>query len=115
MEHAFMAKAYLALTIFLVTLYSQADRGLAASELVKIESVPIFLGKIQQRRAQERDETPKVTAEVINGYLSKPEGNGPFPAVVYLHTCSGLSHRIPALLTSWGMSLWLWTASIVEA
>jgi dienelactone hydrolase len=41
--------------------------------------------------ARERGETPKAASETIEGYLSKPEGNGPFAAIVYLHGCDGLS------------------------
>ena len=26
----------------------------------------------------------------MHGYLAKPEGNGPFPAIVVLHGCDGL-------------------------
>ena len=28
--------------------------------------------------------------DIIDGYLSKPEGDGPFPAIVHLHGCNGL-------------------------
>ena len=42
----------------------------------------------------------------IQGLLSRPEGNGPFPAIVILHTCGGvrqnLSHVWPALLVERG-------------
>ncbi len=42
----------------------------------------------------------------ITGYLSKPEGKGPFPAVVLLHTCNGLQHNVsrdwPAYLNGLG-------------
>jgi dienelactone hydrolase len=42
----------------------------------------------------------------IDGYLSKPEGAGPFPAVVILHTCGGarrnLSHVWPAFYVKHG-------------
>lgn len=38
--------------------------------------------------AQQAGETLKLKA-----YLSKPEGDGPFPAVVLLHGCSGLAPR----------------------
>jgi phosphoglycerate dehydrogenase-like enzyme len=31
------------------------------------------------------------TTGAIEGYLSKPDGDGPFPAVIYLHGCGGLS------------------------
>jgi dienelactone hydrolase len=76
-----------------------------AEELVTFNSVPYRLGHIQERLAQESGETPK-TPETIEGYLSKPEGNGPFPAIVYLHGCGGLSagtrSRVAHLLTDWG-------------
>jgi len=29
----------------------------------------------------------------INGLLAKPEGNGPFPAVILLHTCGGVQNH----------------------
>jgi len=41
----------------------------------------------------------------IRGYLSKPDGEGPFPAVVLQHGCSGISDRVEIwadLLNSWG-------------
>ena len=36
--------------------------------------------------------------EEIDGILRKPEGQGPFPAVVLLHTCGGLR---PHVITDW--------------
>jgi hypothetical protein len=38
------------------------------------------------------------TTRTISGLLAKPEGNGPFPAVVLLHTCGGLR---PHVYTDW--------------
>lgn len=42
----------------------------------------------------------------ITGLLAKPEGNGPFPAVVLLHTCGGMKPHVsedwPAYLKSLG-------------
>ncbi len=41
----------------------------------------------------------------IRGYLTKPKGEGPFPAVVLLHSCLGLpSNRqaIGTMLAGWG-------------
>ncbi len=42
----------------------------------------------------------------ITGYLSKPEGKGPFPAVVLLHSCRGLQPHVtddwPAYLNKLG-------------
>ena len=63
----------------------------AADELVKFDSAPYIVGQIQQRRAIERGEMAVATTGAIEGYLSKPDGDGPFPAVIYLHGCSGLS------------------------
>jgi dienelactone hydrolase len=78
----------------------------SAEDLVRFDSAPFLLGQIQQRQARERGETPDVTPDAVEGYLSKPDGNGPFPAVVYLHGCGGLSestrHRIADLMTGWG-------------
>lgn len=78
----------------------------SADELVKFESAPFLLGQIQQRQARERGETPKLSSDTIEGYLSKPDGDGPFAAVVYLHGCDGLSENqrkgIAELMTGWG-------------
>jgi dienelactone hydrolase len=43
--------------------------------------------------------------EEIQGYLTRPKGAGPFPAVVLLHTCLGLPanrHSIADALAGWG-------------
>jgi hypothetical protein len=85
---------------------------------VKFESAPYIMGQIQQRQAIERGETVAKLQATIDGYLSKPDGTGPFPAVVYLHGCNGLSentrHRIADLMTGWGLCLvgseWLYHA-----
>ena len=79
----------------------------AAGDLVRFDSAPLIVGQIQQRQARERGETPANAPDVpVEGYLSKPDGNGPFPAVVYLHGCTGLSektrNRMADLMTGWG-------------
>jgi dienelactone hydrolase len=55
------------------------------------------------------DELVKFTSagrgEAIQGYLTKPKGAGPFPAVVLLHTCLGLPanrRSIADALAGWG-------------
>lgn len=77
----------------------------SAEELVTFDSAPYRAGHLQERLARERGETPK-PPQSIEGYLSKPEGAGPFPAIVYLHGCGGLSEntrqRVARLLTGWG-------------
>lgn len=78
----------------------------AADELVRFNAAPYIVGQLQQRRAIERGEMAVATTEAVEGYLSKPDGDGPFPAVIYLHGCSGLSlaarKRFSELLTGWG-------------
>jgi dienelactone hydrolase len=78
----------------------------SAEELVKFDSAPYIIGQIQQRQAIERGETLAKLTATIEGYLSKPDGAGPFPTIVYLHGCNGLSQntraRIADLMTSWG-------------
>src|SRR5450755_838769 len=55
----------------------------SADELVKFDSAAYAIGKLQQRLARERGEMPTGTpATAIEGYLSKPDGSGPFPAVL---------------------------------
>ena len=79
----------------------------SADDLVKFDSAAYRVGQLQQRQARERGETPpEAPHTTIKGYLSKPDGSGPFPAVVYVHGCSGLStdtrKRIAERLTAWG-------------
>jgi dienelactone hydrolase len=78
----------------------------SAGDLVKFDNAPVIMGRLQQQRARERGETPTNNPDEIEGYLSRPDGPGPFPAVVYLHGCSGLldntRSRMAELLTGWG-------------
>jgi dienelactone hydrolase len=70
-------------------------------------SRPTVLLKLQQRLARERGEMPTgAPATTIEGYPSKPDGSGPFPAIVYLHGCDGLSANARSVaaevITGWG-------------
>jgi dienelactone hydrolase len=77
----------------------------AAEELVRIESARLRLGDFQKLQVNEHGEASS-PPDVVQAYLSKPEGDGPFPAIVYLHGCGGLSRStreaIAALMTAWG-------------
>lgn len=78
-----------------------------ADEVVTFDSARYLVGELQQRLARERGEPlNRAPAETIKGYLSRPAGTGPFPAVVHLHDCGGLSaqRRIAAgeQFTRWG-------------
>jgi dienelactone hydrolase len=79
----------------------------AADELVTFDSARYLVGSLQQRLARERGEPVKRRpAEKIHGYLSKPAGAGPFPAIVHLHGCGGLTEtrreRNAEQFTRWG-------------
>jgi len=99
-----LVAACLGLAVLVTALCAQTIRG-AADELVKFDSAPYIMGQIQQRQARERGEM-SAPGTTIEAYLSKPDGNGPFPAVVYLHGCNGLSNivrqRMAELITGWG-------------
>ena len=65
-----------------------------ADEAVTFGSARYLVGDLQQRLARERGEPlVRAPAETIKGYLSRPAGTGPFPALVYLHGCGGLSEQ----------------------
>lgn len=81
-----LQSASLALVGF-VALSHMAD----AAERVQFESARYQVGPLQRRLALERHE-PIVAAapSIINGFLTKPDGPGPFRAIVHLHGCGGL-------------------------
>jgi dienelactone hydrolase len=86
-----------------------------ATERVRFEAARAPLTPFMQRWARERGRTvERPAAEPIDGYLAKPAGRGPFPAVVQLHACSGLTARFRAgaeanawadRLTDWGFAV----------
>lgn len=78
-----------------------------ADDLVSFDSARYLVGSLQQRLARERGETiERPPGDTIQGYLSKPQGAGPFPAIVHLHGCNGLTARArtaaAAQMTQWG-------------
>jgi dienelactone hydrolase len=103
--HDTLPLSWLAVVVLAIALCGLIVRA-QAEELVKFDSAPYMVGQIQQRQAIERGETLAKLPATIEGYLSKPDGNGPFPAVVYLHGCSGLSKntraRVADLMMGWG-------------
>jgi len=77
----------------LMSLLALCDADCAdAAERVQFESARYQVSAFQLRLARERGETvARPPAEIISGYLTKPDGPGPFPAVIHLHGCNGLS------------------------
>src|SRR5829696_7921767 len=81
--------------------------GAFTPEKVAFESASRPLGRLHERRARERGEDPKPSpGKRIEAYLTRPQGNGPFPAIVLLPRCQGLRPSIqetmPQRLASWG-------------
>ncbi|MBB4288858.1 dienelactone hydrolase [Rhizobium leguminosarum] len=99
---------FLCLAAFLaVTL---AGNPADADELVRFESAPVKLSPFRISKAREQGEIlsqPQGTP--LLGYLSRPEGDGPFPAVVLLHGCEGMRLSIkelwPQRLVAWGYAV----------
>ncbi|MBY5541014.1 dienelactone hydrolase family protein [Rhizobium leguminosarum] len=98
-------RLFLCLVAFLSVTF--AENAAVADELVHFESAPVKLSPFRIRRANEQGESlsqPQGTP--LQGYLSRPLGDGPFPAVVVLHGCEGMRLSIkelwPKRLLSWG-------------
>src|SRR5215831_2786851 len=63
----------------------------ASPQLVEFEAAPQALSSSHQQPGRERGEVLKdIAGDRLRGFLAKPEGDGPFPAIVALHGCSGL-------------------------
>jgi len=62
-----------------------------AFEHVHFESAGFLADPVRIRLAGEPGEKAERPAQVVDGFLMKPVGDGPFPAVVALHGCNGLS------------------------
>jgi len=84
-----MAKLACQLASALITL--SVCHSAFAAERVQLESARYQVGPLQRRLALERRE-PLIQppASIIDAFLTKPDGTGPFPAIVHLHGCSGL-------------------------
>lgn len=88
MRHAIAALCAVVLTML------APPRAAQASELVHFDSARYLLGSLQQRLARERGEAiARPPRDRIQGYLAKPDGAGPFAAVVHLHGCGGLTEE----------------------
>lgn len=78
-----------------------------ADELVRFESAPVKLSPFRIRKALEQGEIlSQPSGTPLLGYLSRPAGVGPFPAVVVLHGCDHLRLSVkelwPKRLVRWG-------------
>ncbi|MGO4569950.1 dienelactone hydrolase family protein [Rhizobium sp. 2YAF20] len=66
-----------------------------AGEQVRFSSETAKLSPFRERLAKQQGEAlPQAQGMPLIGYLSRPQGNGPFPALVVLHGCGGLGSRL---------------------
>ena len=81
------------------------------AERVQFESARYQVGPLQRRLALERGEPlVRPRASIVDAFLTKPDGAGPFPAIVHLHGCGGLPEDVKRganslwseRLTGWG-------------
>ncbi len=77
------------------TLIGMAHGSAMAAEEVHFSSEPVKPSALRERLAKQRGEAvPSQLGTPLVGYLSRPEGAGPFPAIVVLHGCGGLGPRL---------------------
>jgi dienelactone hydrolase len=89
-------RKFIIATILAVLLSSRSAPALA-DERVEFESAVI--------RSEQHSAGVGQPGAAIKGYLTKPNGEGPFPAVVLLHSCLGLPldrSTIGKMVASWG-------------
>jgi dienelactone hydrolase len=71
------------------------DTFAASPKLVEFEGAAQPPDQLQERLALERGKIPKtIRGDRLRGFLAKPEGDGPFPALVALHGCIGLPEAV---------------------
>ncbi len=78
----------------------------SAEELVKFDSAAPRLHRVEEHLAGEGGKIAESKPGApIRGYLTRPNGHGPFPAVVLLHSCLGLPatrRSIADAFAGWG-------------
>ena len=82
-----------------------ASCATASAERVSLESA-VAPPKFSQAGKVERDSGPP--PQRLNGRLVKPQGDGPFPAVVLMHGCAGITvwnRRWTRRLVDWGYAV----------
>lgn len=92
--------------VALLGLESTRQSPVSTEQLVKFDSaaprLPQFEEHLDRNGAKIAKKKPGV---LIQGYLTKPSGHGPFPAVILLHSCLGLpanKRSIADVFAGWG-------------
>ncbi|MCV3210168.1 dienelactone hydrolase family protein [Mesorhizobium sp. YC-39] len=87
----------------------------SADQPVQFESAASEPTSFQVRNAQQNGHVLKaVSGTPLQGYLMRPPGEGPFPAIVVLHGCSGL---FPSVKKTWSerLSSWGYVVLVVDS
>jgi dienelactone hydrolase len=86
-----------------------------ADERVAFPTASYLVGDLQQRLARESGrKAVAAPAETVEAYLSKPAGAGPFPAVVTLHGCEGLTPYIRNAAAE-RMNAWGYVSLVIDS
>jgi len=103
-----------AILVSLIAWTSAVTCRAASIEAIKFASAPVKLGPLTARRAAETNQPPP-RPTTLDGYLIKPDRAGPFPAIVLLHGCNGLSpsFRRTPLTSRWVERLLSWGYAVV--
>jgi dienelactone hydrolase len=104
---ATQCKSQSLLSDFLLIAIVQLNPAAHADELVRFDSAVTKPSSFLERKAKEQGVSlPQAQATHLLGYLSRPQGDGPFPAIVVIHGCEGIHPNAetywPQRLTSWG-------------
>lgn len=78
-----------------------------ADEMVRFQAATVNPSPFREHLAQQRGEQlPPSLGPSLIGYLSRPSGDGPHPAIVVMHGCGGIrpstKNDWPKRLVSWG-------------
>lgn len=95
MRRATSFRAAVVLALCCVASAATTDAAAASLERVEFDSA-----------GQKLLSGPAIASESLQGYLARPDGAGPFPAVVALHGCAGMhdttKQRLADDLVAWG-------------
>jgi dienelactone hydrolase len=109
-----MARLACQLASALIVTLAMCDSG-SAAERVQLESARYQVGPLQRRLALERGE-PLIQPppSIIDAFLTKPGGAGPFPAIIHLHGCGGLPDDVKRGANSfWSEHLAAWGYAVL--
>src|SRR3954447_10825616 len=90
-----------------------------AAERLQFESARYQVGPLQRRLALQRRE-PIIPAapSIVDGFLTRPDGPGPFPAIVHLHGCGGLPDDVKRGANSFAsdrLAVWGYVTLVVDS